>query len=67
MYHCSCRLGILKIRYVAKQELFMMNEWLNTSVFGIPITPNAQRDSLGFWKGQLSVIPSLKFKLFMEK
>lgn len=45
----------------------MMNEWLNTSVFGIPITPNAQRDSLGFWKGQLSVIPSLKFKLFMEK
>lgn len=63
---CSFRRGILKIRFVDKQELFTMNGWLSTSVFGIPIILNVQRDSHGFWKGQLSVRTCLKFILFIE-
>lgn len=46
------RQGIVKIRSQDKQELFMMNEWWSTNVFGIQITLNVQRDSLEFWKGK---------------
>lgn len=46
------RQGIVKIRPQDKQELFMMNEWWSTNVFGIQITLNVQRDSLEFWKGK---------------
>lgn len=42
----------LKIKFVARQELCMMNEWLNTSAFGIPIILNVQRDLPVCWRGK---------------